>query len=494
MPDQAASAMDAIFEVDLPLSRLLLDEENFRIDEVDQQLDALLALLRQQKDGKKIFNLARHIVEHGRLAPGERLLVIPNDRVPLEDDDYYIVMEGNRRVAALKLLEDPSLIELHYPALYRRFLELSPRAPKHLFQAVPCVVLPDRDTALEWVETKHSTDLDGVGVEKWDARATARFAERRGRFRRWRIALARLEKAGINTAKIRQGIERKTSAVERVLGSGAMKSVLGVIFHNKDGKVEFENGDEQAGLNLLYRLLLAMADDSFNTGTVHALHNREQFIMEFAEFAVKKLESNVSAGRPRTTEPATGVDPTLSSDSTPSDGLGAADSEHRRARKPVRRVLRKREWLAPREGTQTFHVIDPALNELYREARQLSIKQFPRIGAVVTRVFLELSCDLYLEHRALPLPNQARFKNWPDAPLAEKVRAVLRDLDPKKSNSSLDMVRKGLGSQDWLHSIHSLHKFVHDRFATISEDEARQIWDRYQPFFRLLHERLSDGV
>lgn len=60
--------------IEISLDRLLLDESNFRIDEVDHQLAAIKEIIKQQDNGAKIFNLAKHISEKGQLAPGERLL------------------------------------------------------------------------------------------------------------------------------------------------------------------------------------------------------------------------------------------------------------------------------------------------------------------------------------------------------------------------------------------------------------------------------------
>lgn len=496
-------AEDEIIEVYLPLSRLLLDEENFRIDEVDDQQAAMFAVLRQQREGEKIFNLAKDIVERGRLTPGDRLMVVPDDGQFSEvehEGEYFVVMEGNRRITALKLLENPQLIQEAFPRLCQQFEALSKRVPnKRLLSSIPCVVLPDRDSALDWVEIKHSTDLDGIGLEKWDARATARFAERKGRFRRWRIALKRLDDAKVETAAINSGIEKKTTAVDRVLGSRDVRDSLGLIFRDNQGTVDFENGDETAGVELLRKLLEAMADPDFKTGTVHALEDRTIFVRGFQDYAVKGTKHTEQlgdwSGEGQTTpdSPTVPGSPSVQDDRKAQKGQQGQGNTKASGRHPLRNTL-SRKCLAPRGLSQTFHVKDATLNSFYGELRELPVKNFKKAAGILTRAFLEMSCDSYLELRKLPIPGyfaQRSVKRWADAKLREKVEAVLTDLDPGRQDVAFIYVRKALGGNDWLHSIDTLHALVHDHRASISEQEVKMIWDRYHPFFQRLHDRIS---
>ncbi|MEQ8511648.1 MAG: hypothetical protein RIA98_04070 [Algiphilus sp.] len=495
-------------EVDIPITRLLLDEENFRIDIVDNQRSAIMALLKQQGEGRKILNLAKHIVEKGRLAPGERLLIIQNDE-PLEadeaDDDFYVVMEGNRRVSCLKLLNNPALIQNDYPNLYKKFSELSKNTDRRLLEEVPCVVLPDRDIALEWVEIKHSTDLDGVGLEKWDAGATARFSERRGRYRRWRIAINTLADAGYEIDDIYEGIRDKTTAAERVFGAKAMKDILGVLFKNNEGLVNFENGDERAGCRLLNEMLTSMSSEEFKTATVHSLSDREAFISKFLSMSVKMTGSSQAAPQPRneTSKPesssqSTGHQGSSKAENTKETGDRSQkqydDKETKRKRPRLRWEDRKTLALVGYE--ETFHVKDPSINSLYHEARKLQVKSAERIAAILTRVFLEVTCDSYLVELRIPIAEDVRRKGinmWPDAPLKRKLQEVIGCLDPNKSYDDLKVVRKALGSDEWMHSVSNLHSFVHDRLATISDVEVKQIWQRYHPLFKRAHTAITEN-
>lgn len=85
-------------------ANLLIDEENPRISQPNAgQHKAMQALARHQ--GQKLLKLATDIVHYG-LNPSELPIVMP-----FKDElERYVVLEGNRRLAALKALENPELI------------------------------------------------------------------------------------------------------------------------------------------------------------------------------------------------------------------------------------------------------------------------------------------------------------------------------------------------------------------------------------------------
>src|ERR1043165_2849176 len=90
-------------ELELKVDQLLLDSENPRIGNADSQRDALQKILDDQD--QKLFTLAESIVTEG-LSPIERLLVLRET----QSSNRYIALEGNRRVAALKIIRNPQVL------------------------------------------------------------------------------------------------------------------------------------------------------------------------------------------------------------------------------------------------------------------------------------------------------------------------------------------------------------------------------------------------
>ena len=84
----------------LKIDQLKLDLLNPRIRNAANQHEAMQQIIDEQDH--KLANLAEHIVDNNSLNPMDRLLVLK------DPDGKYVVLEGNRRALALKLLSNPA--------------------------------------------------------------------------------------------------------------------------------------------------------------------------------------------------------------------------------------------------------------------------------------------------------------------------------------------------------------------------------------------------
>lgn len=73
--------------------------------------------------------------------------------VVLKEADQWIVVEGNRRTAALKTILNPYLVPGFQPRV-ARLLEDYPSAPR--IKEVECIIAPDRDSANKLIATLHT--------------------------------------------------------------------------------------------------------------------------------------------------------------------------------------------------------------------------------------------------------------------------------------------------------------------------------------------------
>ncbi len=85
------------------VSRIFLSLDNPRHAPVDTEAKAITLLCEKEA----IYPLARDIVRHG-LNPLEKFALIPTGKKLGRGANYYVA-EGNRRICALKLLNDPEL-------------------------------------------------------------------------------------------------------------------------------------------------------------------------------------------------------------------------------------------------------------------------------------------------------------------------------------------------------------------------------------------------
>jgi hypothetical protein len=103
----------------IKLTDLLVNTENYRFETISGQKEAIDKMIENQEE--KLYNLAEHIVKNGP-NPNDKIQVVASSH----DKSKYIVLEGNRRIIALKLLENPELIDNpKYLYLKRKFKRLN---------------------------------------------------------------------------------------------------------------------------------------------------------------------------------------------------------------------------------------------------------------------------------------------------------------------------------------------------------------------------------
>ena len=88
---------------------------------------------------------------------GEALLVV-------KEDDNFVVVEGNRRLTSLKLLQNPSLASIHTTKIQQVLEETSKRP-----DSIPCIVFTNRELIMQYLGYRHIT-----GIKPWGMFAKAR--------------------------------------------------------------------------------------------------------------------------------------------------------------------------------------------------------------------------------------------------------------------------------------------------------------------------------
>lgn len=149
----------------IKIQNLILDIDNYRIGHQEGQPQAIKAIVEEQ--GGKLIALAKDIIKNG-LSPIESLLVMPVKNSKTQ----FVVIEGNRRVTSIKLVENPDLAigtsdEAH-------FRKLNAQSRENLPQEVNCVVVATKEKGKLWMRRRHDNALGGAGIEKWSSTANER--------------------------------------------------------------------------------------------------------------------------------------------------------------------------------------------------------------------------------------------------------------------------------------------------------------------------------
>jgi hypothetical protein len=139
----------------VPVQDLKLDTSNARIRHGADQSDCIARILRKED---QILALMRDIGEHGlSTAP---ILVSP------DSNGKWVVRDGNRRVTALKLLDNPSYCtDLRLRAQIEAIAAKYPDVPK----VVELLACGDEKVVRREMLLRHSGALGGVGQLSWSA-------------------------------------------------------------------------------------------------------------------------------------------------------------------------------------------------------------------------------------------------------------------------------------------------------------------------------------
>jgi hypothetical protein len=115
-------------------------------------------VLRWMLSDATLLDLMGSIAEHGYF-PGEPLLLAPRD------SGGYTVVEGNRRLAAVRLLLHPTQAPVRQASV-QQLADSAPHKPTQMYG----VLFPDRDSIIDYLGFRHIT-----GVKEWDPLAKARY-------------------------------------------------------------------------------------------------------------------------------------------------------------------------------------------------------------------------------------------------------------------------------------------------------------------------------
>jgi hypothetical protein len=211
----------------IPLADLLLDVENPRLSMPNiGQREAQRELAKLQL--RKFQMLAADIIKHG-VNPADLPIVMP-----FEDDlRRYVVLEGNRRLVALRSLENPDLMVGAVTApILNALRKLSVSYQENPIEYLNCLVVKNRAEADHWIELRHSGLLEGAGIMPWGSDEADRFRARGSKRKPHTQALDFLEERGVLTPEKRRRVP--ATSFKRLIDTSAVRDKLGIDVQNKE--------------------------------------------------------------------------------------------------------------------------------------------------------------------------------------------------------------------------------------------------------------------
>ncbi len=437
---------------------LQLDTANYRTGKQDDQREAIHALIDEQKI--KLVHLAQDIIENG-LSPLEKVLVAP----VLGEKNRYVVIEGNRRVAALKLVTQPDLAA--DTTWHNAFKRLHRMLPGQVRSTIRCAVATSKEEAFIWIQRRHDTGLKGAGLESWSTIAQYRANAARGRS---------APEFDILEFMLAHG-DLDSDVGERIMGQDFPITNLKRLVDSAyvSGQLELDRGESYLTttaskrwvLNTLREIVTAISREEFNGSrfSVKDIYNAAD---------QKKFFNRVVAKFPK---PKARVRRWAVNADTK---VGSSERGVLRKKKP-NRPKTERKKLVP--GNSTVRPPSGRANDILHELRKLDVEKFRNAVSILIRVFLEFSIEAYLARRAVTGVG-AQDK------LSSKLLKIADHMEVNSimGKKELLAVRKAGSDPNSLFSTMTLNAYVHNSAFYPSASELKTTWDNLEPFIeRLWH-------
>jgi hypothetical protein len=470
----------------IPLGALTLDSVNPRHEPTHSTAEAIAALLADESDARELLTLAEDIIVWGT-SPADLPIVFKDSH------GTWVVVEGNRRIAAMKLLANPELAAGH-PA-QRRFKELA-KALGERPETIDCAVVPTREAARHWIELRHTGKRGGAGIVPWDAEMRHRFEESQGT--QVARALAFIEAVSSefsSDAQLLRYMEtvrtQKPTTLGRLVSDPEIRAVLG--FRLVDGRVVWDKAP--AAVKAAIKQLFADLAEKLTVSDVKSKKLRGAYA---TKLSTKVVASTSAAGRRAEASSSTDGRAAASGrsnsartgrDSQPTGTDGSATSETEAEAEAPEDTAGGSRRQRPKAATKLFQGVvfkhlDLRVSDMLKEAQRLDIDAFPNIAAAMIRVILDLA-----------VTDAAAKFGWTreNNEFKDRVRAVIKKIDPQRQDPELLAVWAGIEGQGIL-APKTMHGYLHEPSFKPTTTEVRRISANYTPFLKRLDEFVGSKI
>ena len=263
-------------KVVLPLNKIFLDRINPRLEKLDKNQEDVEDDLQEylfneilESQKKKLIELVKSINDEG-LNPLDNIAVLETK------NDKYIVLEGNRRIAALRIINSPELM--------KKF-KINKNELNNNYQ-IEVIVFQNREESNKWLLLRHTGENKGKGTVTWNTLQQKSFEEIAGRKVDKDILFVRLFKDISNlSSEIKDRIDYiHITSLRRLLGYSVIKESLNIDYNNKNWDLSNIN------LELADKL---MYDLAVNKPFVEKFYSKDKAIQYIEEVSKKEIHNNI---------------------------------------------------------------------------------------------------------------------------------------------------------------------------------------------------------
>jgi hypothetical protein len=452
---------------EIEIEDLLLDHENPRLGTVESQSEALRELI--DLDVRHFETMMESIKLNG-LDPGDLFFLV--DESIETGIEGYTVVDGNRRVAALKVLREPALLsgaELPESTINRLRAAADGFDSDVVGDSRLCVVFNDRAEAVAWIMRRHGRGQEGEGRIAWGPLEIQRFQGDRSVL----DILDFMDRNGgyspSDWIKIRGILQKRSFVLRRFLESKAGRNALG-IGEEYDGTSVIPTSSREP--KYLVRVLRKLLDDIVYGAINTRKYNKSSQIQAYFDTLPSDLHREGAA----TVQAQRFHDLNIAP-----PGPSTAQSSASQTSQPQASPPKIRDTLAPKQLE-----FQPPINakgaQFIREATRLKLKNSPLSCAFLLRGFIQFAVDTYMLDNSIPF-----WENNKQLDLHIKADRVIDHLIENKraKRANLNGIRRRLAEKATKNpsSNQALNDYHHDQYQVPDAAALRAGWDEATALF-----------
>jgi hypothetical protein len=441
---------------EIPVADIRLDTKNYRIGEAEDQADCIELIFRAF--GTKMERIAEHIAEEG---------LSPKQIVVQRQNGNWVVKDGNRRICAIQLLNNPALApEAHRQAFIK--IKNDHSASGNIPISVNCITSDDPQAILNYMKLEHMGPQEGVGQVDWGSREKDNLAlDSGGKISSpiARVILSYLQKHGIEEAKT-----VKITNIQRILQDSYAQTQLGLVIN---GDELFFTLNEEETRKALTEIVLDFATRKVRVGAIYDKSDRESYIdtllgaRGFRPSPIPTVSTPSTPSTIKTPSPLALTPPTTPTPAPP----GPIPVAIKPPRDRARLIPRGQGMRVPTTEAKVLSII----NEL---SAKIDVREAPISASVLLRLLVEFSVGNYISTNSIIAIDD-------NAKLHVKIGKVGDHLvSCGKIDSKQHALLKKMCKADEILSTHTLNQYVHSTTYMPTPKELCVFWDRLYFFLR----------
>ena len=441
----------------IPIKDLSLWDENARFpDKYFSKPEKELISYFLLKKNFKILEFAKEIVNDFDLPQIEKIIVY-------RFEERNIVLEGNRRLVAYKLLSNPTLT--NDPKIKAKFLELKSKIDIDDDFELECLITEEKEQGLRYIERKHLKKNNEVG---WGDNEKAHHKTRRGKAtqkEKFKVALTQI----IKRLKIPEAMK------EEILGPGYITTFWRIIESqfawkeygfklDKKGKLNIKDKHFEEKLKVIILNTLNKKDFSgkkVDSRSLNTNREKEKYLKSISKNDFKKAKSEI-----KKYEEQEKVSSEIDS------------------KKSIPKSLPKPKGLFYSINVP-YRLRDSNLRLLYEELRDIEVDQFPNATHDLLRSFLECSLIVFFKKTGEYSSIQKHGKHNPT--LGEMLGHIIKGKSKSITDASLIETIKHI-KEDWgkPYSLQRLNMINHNEIWVSGPLDVKSSWAKLEPLFKLI--------